>query len=475
MKHLQILRVVVASPSDVQSERNSLEEVAAELNRGVAKNRALHIEISRWETDAAPGFHVEGPQGLIDSVLRIEDCDLLVGIFWKRFGTPTVDAKSGTEHEFRKAYEAWKRDNRPQIMMYFNEKPYSPKTRAETDQWGQVLDFKSEFPQEGLWWPYYGKTKFEKLVRHHITQFILQIPIADNAQLDSQRGFNNSSSAANITPTHNAPPIDEQVSLWLQSLGGRTKATYKSNIAKFREILRNHALDLDSGDENVIASLCEKWASQGIEQQEMSSSTYNLRCSIVSSFYMFARKQQWTKANPIKPVERRKEERPNAAQPLDLETVNNKLRLINRSTLLGKRDFALLCTLFITGRTVSEVADLRCGDIAIEEDNITITFQRCKGGKMKSKTLPRAVPVARALVDYLIAAYGSDRAIDAPVWKSYSRQHRGGPRMAISTQAISDVCKKYLGTGKVEVTRLTYLAMKEELGVKGIEKLLGKI
>src|SRR5437016_10654475 len=107
MKQLQILRVVVASPRDVQPERNILEEVAEELNRGIAKDRSLHIEVSRWETDAFPGFHVEGPQGWIDSVLQIEDCDLLIGIFWRRFGTPIADAKSGTEHEFRKAYEAW--------------------------------------------------------------------------------------------------------------------------------------------------------------------------------------------------------------------------------------------------------------------------------------------------------------------------------------------------------------------------------
>jgi hypothetical protein len=105
----KLLRMVVASPSDVQPERNSVSQVVEELNRGVARHQGLRLELYRWETDAHPGFHPEGPQGLIDDVLRISDCDLLLGIFWKRFGTPVKDGASGTEHEFQVAYEAWKK------------------------------------------------------------------------------------------------------------------------------------------------------------------------------------------------------------------------------------------------------------------------------------------------------------------------------------------------------------------------------
>jgi formylglycine-generating enzyme required for sulfatase activity len=119
-----------------------------------------------------PGFHPEGPQGLIDDILQIGDCDILIGIFWKRFGTPVPDAASGTEHEFRQAYDAWKQTGRPQIMMYFNQRAYTPKTREETDQWGQVLEFQRNFPKEGLWWRYKGKAHFERLLRTHLIQVL---------------------------------------------------------------------------------------------------------------------------------------------------------------------------------------------------------------------------------------------------------------------------------------------------------------
>jgi integrase len=286
-------------------------------------------------------------------------------------------------------------------------------------------------------------------------------------------GKTDDSNTYTITKVHTyRPSLDKQVSLWLQSRGGRTRELYEDKIAEFRELLHSNGLDLDSGGENAIASLCKQWASQVIEIQEISASTYNLRCSIVSSFYVYARKQRWTRTNPIELVERREDKRPNAAQPLDLEIVKNNLRLIDRSTLRGKRDYALLCTLFATGRTVSEVAYLRCGDIAIEEDHVTVTFQRCKGGKVISKTLPRTSVTAQALIDYLMAAYGNDRAIDAPVWKSYSRQHRNSKTpIAISTQAISDVCDKYLGTTKVQTTKHTVDNLTER-AAKEIEKML---
>jgi hypothetical protein len=186
MQDVKILPLVVASPGDVQAERDALPAILDELNRGIAAERNLRLELVRWETDAYPGFHPEGPQGLIDAVLHIEDCDILIGIFWRRFGTPVVDAKSGTEHEFRRAYEAWKQQGRPQIMMYFNQRPYTPKTREETDQWGQVLDFQKNFPKEGLWWPYKGKAQFEQLVRRHLTQFLLSAqPRASTARSTS--------------------------------------------------------------------------------------------------------------------------------------------------------------------------------------------------------------------------------------------------------------------------------------------------
>src|SRR5215470_1758440 len=102
-ERVNILRIVVASPGDVNAERDVVLEVVNEINRGVAADRGLRLEVIRWETDTYPGFHPEGPQGPIDKILRIEDCDVVIGIFWKRFGTPAKEGTTGTEHEIRRA------------------------------------------------------------------------------------------------------------------------------------------------------------------------------------------------------------------------------------------------------------------------------------------------------------------------------------------------------------------------------------
>ena len=77
MEPVNLFRIVVASPGDVQAERDALPAVLEELNRGLAATQTLRLELGRWETDAYPGFHPHGPQGLIDPILRIEDCNEL--------------------------------------------------------------------------------------------------------------------------------------------------------------------------------------------------------------------------------------------------------------------------------------------------------------------------------------------------------------------------------------------------------------
>ncbi|MGH7497019.1 MAG: NACHT domain-containing protein [bacterium] len=172
MKQVRVLKIVVASPSDVQAERDAIPAIIEELKKGIADERGVSLRVYRWETDAYPAFHPQGPQGQIDSCLRIEDCDLLIAIFWKRFGTPVLDAQSGTEHEIRLALESCEKMGRPQLMIYFNQAPHEPQSQAEKDQWQQVLDFKQTLSEKVLWREYNGKHQFQDFVRQHLTKFV---------------------------------------------------------------------------------------------------------------------------------------------------------------------------------------------------------------------------------------------------------------------------------------------------------------
>jgi hypothetical protein len=151
-KPVLVLRVVVASPGDVLDERNTLAEVLDEVNRDTAHPAELHLELARWETDARPGFHAGGPQGLIDPILNISDCDLMIGIFWSRMGSPIPSGKTGSEHEFYTAYMSWCQKKRPEIYTYFCTRTPKPKSKQDREQIARLEEFKKRFPKTGFSW-----------------------------------------------------------------------------------------------------------------------------------------------------------------------------------------------------------------------------------------------------------------------------------------------------------------------------------
>jgi hypothetical protein len=172
METKNILRVVLSSPNDVYDERRMMPVIIDEINRGIATTFNLRLELIQWETITPSGLHHDGPQGIIDPLLGIKESDILVGIFWKRFGTPVKDALSGTEHEIKTAYECWKKNSRPQIMLYFRQDGYSPSTIDEQEQFEQIKRFKETLPKEFFYGTYASTEEFERLVRNHLTQYI---------------------------------------------------------------------------------------------------------------------------------------------------------------------------------------------------------------------------------------------------------------------------------------------------------------
>ena len=57
-------------------------------------------------------------------------------------------------------------------MVYFNQKPYADKSTEEAEQRKQVLQFKENFPEEGLWQEYEGAEDFMGKVHKHLRNYI---------------------------------------------------------------------------------------------------------------------------------------------------------------------------------------------------------------------------------------------------------------------------------------------------------------
>src|ERR1044072_3115408 len=96
----QRVRVFLASPSDVMDERDAAEGVIADLNQTLGQSKDLVLELVRWETHTRPGFG-EDAQDVING--QIGPYDIFVGVMWKRLGTATLRAASGTAEEVQAA------------------------------------------------------------------------------------------------------------------------------------------------------------------------------------------------------------------------------------------------------------------------------------------------------------------------------------------------------------------------------------
>ena len=120
----KIYKCFIASPSDTNNERNICDKIFNEINKNLGEGCNFRIESLKWESDVRPSFG-EDSQSVINSQIG-NDYDLFVGIMYKKFGTPTSKADSGTEEEFNNAYDRYTKKDNVEIMFYFNDEPINP-------------------------------------------------------------------------------------------------------------------------------------------------------------------------------------------------------------------------------------------------------------------------------------------------------------------------------------------------------------
>ena len=273
-----------------------------------------------------------------------------------------------------------------------------------------------------------------------------------------------------IPPSHYILSLDACIAAWVKNKSERTgsvktKRAYQDTITGFRALLKSAhpiPLDLDSDDSRAIRLAAESFAAGN----GVSSATFNQRLAILSSFYTYAIKQEVLDKNPIKLIDRRPVDAKDAALPMGDTEIVEAFSKIDRGTLEGLRDYALLSLAVTTGRRSRELASLCWGDIRLtgkdKSSKMLITWQHCKGNKqMRDEIEPRT---KAAILAYLHVLYGADLGKltkDAPVFVSLSRNnHRG----QLSIQAVSDICLKHLGTSKVHTTRHTFAVQMEKAG-----------
>jgi len=168
--------IFVSSPSDLAEERAALEEVVKELNLTYGNANNCVLELLKWETHSAPGISKSYTQDIINDDIG-DDYDIFLGLLWKRFGTPTGNANSGTEEEFNKALHRFQQGNlQPQILFYFKNSVPNSLSDIDPEQFLKVSQFKQSIPADKmLFWEFDTVEHLQNFVRLHIPKRIESI------------------------------------------------------------------------------------------------------------------------------------------------------------------------------------------------------------------------------------------------------------------------------------------------------------
>lgn len=143
---LKGLKVFIASPSGLATERKEVCSFIDDYNKYEAEPRSIRFQIVKWE-DIPPSYG--RPQEVINE--RLIECDYYLLMLWDKWGSPPGSDEpnrcftSGCEEEFDLAEKCLKDNQSPmrQIAVYFKKVDFNDKARTDS-QLVKVLDFKDK-------------------------------------------------------------------------------------------------------------------------------------------------------------------------------------------------------------------------------------------------------------------------------------------------------------------------------------------
>ncbi len=167
----RVFTILIASPGDVAMERSVISEVIHEWNNINSRDRSIVLLPLRWETHSHPEMGAE-PQEIINRQI-VDGCDIAVGVFWTRLGTPTSSAESGTAEEVARVGQSGKT-----VMLYFSKAPVSPDS-LDLQEIARLRKFKSQQFPKGLIEEYTSVQEFRDKFARQLASKILEIAAGD--------------------------------------------------------------------------------------------------------------------------------------------------------------------------------------------------------------------------------------------------------------------------------------------------------
>ena len=174
-----VLRVLVASPSDVPKARDAVESAIHSWNSRHAATRSIVLLPWRWESSSVPllGDH---PQSIINEQ-GVDGADIVVALFGSRLGSPTREAVSGTVEEIERAVNSGK-----PVHLYFSTAPLPHD--VDTSQLDGLRQFRQEISERGLLGEFDDASQLESQIWAAIELDLARMDMATTASQETPVG-----------------------------------------------------------------------------------------------------------------------------------------------------------------------------------------------------------------------------------------------------------------------------------------------
>ena len=160
-------RVLIASPSDLPEERQAATDAINEWNAQHTAAEGIVLLPVKWETHAVPETG-RRPQEAINRQL-VQECDILVGMFWTKLGTATGAAESGTVEEIDQFVAAGRK-----AMLYFSSRPIDP-NKIEPKQHRKLRAFKAATYSKALTGTFASLDELREVLLRDLTRQVRQL------------------------------------------------------------------------------------------------------------------------------------------------------------------------------------------------------------------------------------------------------------------------------------------------------------
>ncbi len=160
------IEVMIATPSDLATEREVVRDVINEWNYVHSRDKNLVLIPLGWETHVSPSMG-DRPQAIINKQV-LKNCDLLIAAFWTRLGTPTGKHVSGTVEEIEEHLAAGK-----PAMIYFCAKPVALDS-VDEKQRKALAKFKEACRQRGFIGEFDTPVDFKEKLARQLAQTVLR-------------------------------------------------------------------------------------------------------------------------------------------------------------------------------------------------------------------------------------------------------------------------------------------------------------